>query len=179
MTPPGAVGRDRPKGYFPRGTSLGVVGLIALAAAVPLDVLIAVAPLTTGGDDRLVASLPYLLAFGVLPGFVMVLGARSHKYWLICFFFYAGAALLLAYAVAAMIALAGAAGAFPVRDPSLHAMSFVGIVLLAVLSPFAWFLLRALRLRYWQPGSPRDTWEVGNETPSGVGRFPPAAGSVA
>ena len=47
----------------------------------------------------------------------------------------------------------------------MHVMSITGAIDLVILAPFAWFLLRALRLKYWQPGSLPAEWEPGDETP--------------
>ncbi len=167
MTTRAAVPRgklDRPLGAYPRGTSLGFVGLVALAVGVPFFGLQTAAPVIPGGFGLWLGSIPVVLAFALLPTFVLIAGLRSHRYWVICLFFYFGAGLLAAYAVVLPLALAVVAGAFPAREAGLHAMSVVGLILLAALAPAAWCLLRTMRLRYWQPGSAAGTWEPGDET---------------
>ncbi len=169
MTTPGSVprasSRTRPAGYAPRGTSLGFVGLVALAAGVPFTALECAAPYTTGGFDRWLNSVPYVVGLALLPMVVLIAGLRSHRFWTVCLFYYLGQLLLIAYALTVLFALAALAGLFPLRDPDIKVMNVVGLVILVCLAPFAWFLRRALRLRYWQPSSTPDQWEAGDEGP--------------
>ena len=56
-------------------------------------------------------------------------------------------------------------GTFPVLEKGIHVMTLTGTIYLMIQMPFAWFLLGALRLKYWQPGSLPPEWEPGDETP--------------
>lgn len=169
MIPPGeargAARLDRPPGYFPRGTSLGLVGLLALSVGVPFCVLACAAPLSSAGFDRWLGSIPYVLGLGLVPALVFIAGARTHRYWTVCAFFYFGCALLLAYVLGLVFALVALFGAFPLRDAGLRSMGVVGALFMLALGLPAWFLLRALRLRYWRPGSLPESWEKGDEGP--------------
>ena len=110
-------------------------------------------------------SIPYVVGFCLIPMFALTAGLRSHRYWVICLFFYFGMFLLVAYALSLPFAASVLLGAFTLRDPDLRSLSVVGGILLLGISPFAFFILRALRLRYWQPGSRPDQWEPGDEGP--------------
>ena len=157
--------RDRPLGPYPRGSSLGFVGLVALATGVPFCGLACAAPVIPGGFDLWLDSIPFVLVFALLPTFALIAGLRSHRYWVICLFFYFGFSLLTAYGVVLPLALAIVAGVFPTREHGLASMSIVALILLLLLAPAAWFLLRTMRLRYWQPGSEAASWETGDEKP--------------
>ena len=157
--------RDRPLGYAPRGTSFGLVGWIGLAVGVPLGDMICAAPVIPGGFDLCLGSIPYILAFALVPMFVLIAGLRSHRFWVTCLFFYFGAFLLRAYALSLLLAAVIMFGTFPVLQKGIHVMTLTGTIYLMIQMPFAWFLLRALRLKYWQPGSLPPEWEPGDETP--------------
>ena len=156
--------RDRPLGYAPSGTSYGLVGWMALAVVPYIDLTCA-APVIPGGFNLLLSSIPYVLVFGLLPLFVLIAGLRSHRYWVTCYFFYFGAFLLGLYALSVPAAVAILLGAFPILDKGLRVLSVVGVIFLLIEALPAWFLLRALRLKYWQPGSLPSEWEPGNEKP--------------
>ena len=156
---------DRPAGYFPRGTSLGLVGLIGLFVGVPFFGLECAAPFVVGGFDRWLASAPYVVGFGIVGSLATVFSMATHRYWSVCLFFYVSCASLLAYLLAMLFALGAVGGLFTVRDPGLGAMPVVGLSVLLGLGLGAWSLLRALRLRYWQPGTTPEMWELQDETP--------------
>ncbi len=156
---------NRPRGYAPRGTSLGFAGLNLMAVGVPYVDLACAAPVIRDGVDLWLASIPYVLAFALLPILVLIAGLRSRRYWVICLFFYFGAFLLVAYALSLPAAVVILLGAFPVQEQGVGPMSVIGMIFMLALALPAWWLLRALRLRYWQPGSAPETWEPGDETP--------------
>lgn len=60
----------------------------------------------------------------------------------------------------------------PVLHPDLRFASVVNLVFWVLLAPFAWLLLRMLRLRYWQPWTGPEDWESGNEAPPRLGMTP-------
>ena len=148
------------------------MGLVALATGVPFCGLACAAPVIPGGFDLWLNSIPFVLAFALLPTFVLIAGLRSHRYWVICLFFYFGAILLTAYGLMLPLALAIVAGAFPARENGLASMSVVALILLLLLAPAAWVLSRTMRLRYWQPGSEAATWEAGDEPPKAAAVSP-------
>jgi hypothetical protein len=82
-----ATRQDRPRGYAPRGTSLGFVAMSGLAVAVPCDVLQSAAPFTPGGFERLIDWLPFFLPLGFIPLVLIILFARTRRYWVVCAFF--------------------------------------------------------------------------------------------
>ena len=123
------------------------------------------APIIPNGFDLMLKSLPYLFTVWMIPMLVLVSGLRARRFWVICFFYYFGVALLVAYALSLVLVTAILLGAFPVLETGIRVMSVTGMIYLVILAPFAWFLLRALRLKYWQPGSLPSDWEPGDETP--------------
>ena len=157
--------RDRPLGYAPRGTSLGLAGWLLLPVGISAGSLTCAAPIIPNGFDLWLASLPYIFGVALLPLVLVAVGLRSHRYWFTCLFFYFGILLLGAYALSLLLAALILMGVFPVLERATHVMSIMGTIDLVILAPFAWFLLRALRLKYWQPGSLPSEWEPGDETP--------------
>ena len=97
---------------------------------------------------------------------VLVAGPRSHAYWNVCYFFGVGAIMLAAYPTALGIGLAVPLGLIRAADRDLVFANAVGLVFMAALAPFWYLLLRALCLRYWQPWSRPEQWEIGNEQAS-------------
>ncbi len=163
--PPTRARADRPPGYFPRGTSPGLVGLIGLLVGVPFFGLECAAPFVAHGFDRWLATAPIAAGVGIVGGLAIAFSMATHRYWSVCLFFYAGCVALLAYLSALVFAVAALSGMFPVQERGLGAMPVIGIILLLCLGLGALFLLRTLRLRYWQPGTTPDMWETSNETP--------------
>lgn len=139
--------------------------MVLLSVMVPGGALLCAAPVSTGGLDRFLNNLPYMLGGSISMMSLMIAGFLARRYWTICLFFYMGVVLLLGYGVDLIFAAASLAGAFPIRDPEVRVVGLVGLIELVVFAPAPWFLLRALRLRYWQPGSTPDQWEPGDETP--------------
>ena len=166
---------NRPAGYFPRGTSLGLVGLIGLLVGIPFFGLECAAPFVAHGFDRWLATAPIAAGVGIVGGLAIAFSMATHRYWSVCLFFYAGRIMLVAYAGTLAFALATLSGLFPVQERGLGAMPIVGLILLLCLGLGAVALLRALRLRYWQPGTTPDMWETGNEAPRRLGTLVPDA----
>ena len=158
--------RDRPPGYFPRRTSLGLLGMTGLAVGVPFNLLQSAAPFTQGGFERWLDAIPYIVVFAFLPTIMIVTVARTRKYWAVCAFFFLGCLLLCGYLVSLVVALFAVSGAMPSHETGWRTMCVVGLLYnVALMGPAAWFLLRTLRLRYWQPRATQDMWEPGDETP--------------
>lgn len=109
---------------------------------------------------------------------IMSLGLYRRRYWYIRYMFSTGALLLLAFLAGASIGLAVLLRLVPLQHPDLHFISIINIIMWLVLAPFAWLLLRMLRLRYWQPWTRPDEWEPGDETPPRWGMSPPPPASV-
>ncbi len=158
-----SVRLDRPAGYFPRGTSLGFVGLVGLLVGVPFIGLECAAPFVAGGFDGWLGAVPYAAGFGIVVSLAVVFSMATHRYWSVCLFYYLGWALVGLYGVTVLFAVAAVGGVFAVREAGLGAMPVVGLVILGFLRVGAWFLVRALRLRYWRPGTVAGDWEVAGE----------------
>jgi hypothetical protein len=158
--------QDRPRGFAPRGTSLGLVGMCGLAVGVPFNVLQCAAPFTVGGFDRWLNAIPFLLPLPFVPMVLFIIFARTRRYWTVWAIFYLGSGLLVAYGLSLLFALTAVAGVLPVRDSGLLVMPLVGLIYnVLLLGTAAFLLLRLLRLRYWQPGCDAETWEAGDEVP--------------
>ena len=126
---------NRPSGYFPRRTSLGLVGLVGLLAGTPFVALACAAPFTLGGFDRLLAFLPWILGFGIVTSLAVAFSMVTHRYWSVCLFFYIGWAMLIAYVLTMVFALAAVAGLFTAREAGLGSMPVVGLIMLVLRPP--------------------------------------------
>ncbi len=157
--------RQRPPGFAPRGTSLGVVGWLGLTAGVPMAAVLTAQPLLPDGVTVLIAAIPWIVGSTFLLMIALVAGFRARRFWTICLFFYVGMTLLAAYAAILAFALAVVVRLVPFQDPGAYPASVWGLIFALLQMPFAWWLRRALRLRYWEPGSRPDQWELGDETP--------------
>jgi FtsH-binding integral membrane protein len=161
-----ATRQDRPRGYFPRGTSLGLAGMGLLAVAVPFNVLQCAAPFTPNGFDRWLNAIPFVFPLGFVPIVLIIIIARTHQYWAVRAFFYFGCATLTGYALSLIFAVVAVTGVLPLQETGLRPIAYVGLIYnVLAMGILAWFLLRMLRLRYWQPGSTPDMWEAGDEGP--------------
>lgn len=162
---PGRGRRQRPPGFAPRGSSLGVVGWLGLTAGVPMAAILAVQPLLAGGTAVLIAAIPWIVGLAVILMIALVAGFRARRYWTICLFYYVGIALLVGYAATLTLEVVVVARLLPFRDAGAYPAAVVALIFTLSQLPFVWWLRRSLRLRYWQPASRPDQWEPGDETP--------------
>ena len=157
--------RQRPPGFAPRGTSLCVVGWLGLTAGVPMVAALTAQPLLPDGVTVLIAAIPWIVGSTFLLMIALVAGFRARRFWTICLFYYVGVSLLAAYAAILAFALAVVLRLVPFLDAGAYPAAVWGLIFALLQMPFAWWLGRALRLRYWQPGSLPGQWELGDETP--------------
>jgi len=157
--------RQRPPGFAPRGTSLGVVGWLGLSAGVPMAAVLTAQPLLPDGVVVLIAAIPWILGSTFLLMVALIAGFRARRLWTICLFYYVGITLMTAYAAILAFASAVAARLVPFQDAGAYPAAVWGLIFALLQMPFAWWLRRALRLRYWQPGSLPGQWELGDEPP--------------
>ena len=92
----------------------------------------------------------------------VIFGFRSRRYWGVVAFFWVGTAAI----VLILLALATVATVLVTHlrtPPPLIGLTWGVGALVLVLSALLPFPLRALRLRYWQPGADPSHWENGDE----------------
>ena len=130
------------------------------------------------GLDVWLGSILPVLGFAFVLVLIMAFGLHRRQYWYICYLFAMSTLLLVGYLLGVLASLAALLRLLPLRDPDLHVMSVVSMVFWLVLAPFAWLLLRMLRLRYWQPWTRPDEWEPGDEAPPRWGMSPPPPASI-
>ena len=168
---PQSASVTRPPGYAPRGTSLGLAGFILLSAGVPFGTLQSLVPVLAHGIDIWLNSALPVFGFSTALGIVIALGFHKRRYWFVCFWFIMSSLLLVGYIIGLPIGLAVFLRLVPMRHPEYHILGVVNMIMWTVQAPFAWLLLRMLRLRYWQPWTNPESWEPGDETP----RWPSSA----
>jgi 4-amino-4-deoxy-L-arabinose transferase-like glycosyltransferase len=156
----------RPRTYAPVGTSAGILGFVFLSVGIPLTSALCASPWVHDGFGLIVDSFLYAVLGAVAVSAVLVAGLRSHAYWNVCYFFGVGAIMLAAYPLAVAIGLAVPLGLIHTTDRDLQFANTMGLLFMAALAPFWYLLLRALRLRYWQPWTRPEQWETGDEQAS-------------
>ncbi len=155
---------SRPPGYAPRGTSLGFFGLMMLFAAVPFATMQSLLPVFKTAFDRWLDSMPLL--FGCATAFIIICVLNLHKrrLWFIYLMFVSGCLLLASYALGLTLGILILLQVIPLQEPDLHFASYFNVLYWALAGIFAWWTLRMIRLRYWQPWTTSDQWEPGDET---------------
>ncbi len=155
----------RPPGYAPRGTSIGLAGFVLLSVGVPFGTLQSLVPVLARGLDIWLNSALPVVGFSSVLGVIIALGLHKRRFWFVCFWFTTSSLLLAGYAIGLPIGLAVFFRLVPMQHPEYHILCVVNLIMWVVLTPFAWLLLRMLRLHYWQPWTRPETWEPGDETP--------------
>ncbi len=157
--------RTRPTGYAPRSTSLGLAGYMMLSVGTPLLAIQSLIPVLANGLDVWLGSILPVLAFAMSLMVIVILGLHKRRYWFINYLFYSGSVLLAAYPAGFLLGVAVLLRLLPLRHPDQLDGGMFNIALWLILAPFAWLLLRMLRLRYWQPWTQPSQWEAGDEAP--------------
>ena len=153
----------RPTGYAPRGSSLGFFGLMTLSGAVPLATMQSLLPVFKTAFDHWLDSIPFLFVCVTVFIIVCVLNLHKRRLWFIYLMFISGCLLLASYAIGVTLALLILVRIIPLQEPDLHFASYFNVFYWAVAGIFAWWTLRMIRLRYWQPWTTPEQWEPGDE----------------
>ena len=172
--PPARGARDRPAGLAPAGTTTTfTLGLLYPFFTLAFT-LAALLPWLTDGTEASFFAWIDRICYATLAGAVLtvivavpyVLAYKARRYAAVWLFFLLG--LISAVAVpAAVLLVAGLLIASWRHPPDLVVFAWLfGGFLLAMLATWPW-LVRGLRLRYWQPWTTPDQWEVGNERVAG------------
>lgn len=156
--------QSRPPGYAARGTSVGLLGLIGLSAAGPVISMMSLLPVYTNGIDLMLASLPYIVGNCLIFNAILTLGLHKRRLWYIYFMFMSGCLLLSLYAIGFLFNLMILFHVIPLQAPDLYRVSFYIAFCWLLAGIFAWWTLRMIRLRYWQPWTTAEQWEPGDET---------------
>ena len=155
--------RDRPPGRAPRGTAWGLGALVLMTPLAPSAAVLLSAewlPLTLDGllgamFGAIVAAFPLLM--------VLAVGAGGRRLWGVYYFFCLGAACIGLTGVAALAGVAALSGRVRPVHTDYVAFLYVGSTAWIACLAMCWPLIRAMRLRYWQPWAPPETWEAGDE----------------
>ena len=154
---------NRPPGYAARGTSTGLLGLVGLLALIPTVTMISLFPVYTNGIDLMLAWLPYIVGNGLVFGLVLTLGLHKGRLWYIYFIFMSGCLLLVLYVMGFLFGLAILFHLIPLQEPVLYPISYYIVFCWVAAGILAWWTLRMIRLRYWQPWTTPEQWEPGDE----------------
>ena len=155
------VSLDRPPGLAPKGTSWGLGIIMLYWEAVPMFTLLGLIPFTAPGFGFVYAAIicPPLSLLVLIP---MVLGFKSRRHWGVTAYFWCGITAIALLAIG--IVMLGATLLYSLAHPlPMIGMTAIFGGALLVLTMFLPLLIRALRLRYWQPWTTPEQWEVGNE----------------
>lgn len=155
---------DRPPGLAPRGTSMGLGLITTFAPIIPASTAMALSPWFGDGDSGLPIALACVAVWGVIA-IPLIIGFKFRRYWGVILYFYVGAFCVIALPVALTVLAIVLVVTVHHQPPTFFYMWF-GVLLLPMI-PFWPFLLRALRLKYWQPWTRPDQWEVGDERIAG------------
>ncbi len=155
---------SRPPGYAPRGTSLGLGGLMVLPGAIPAAIMESLIPVFRTGIDNLLAVLPICLPIAFIAILVVSFSLHKRRLWFIYFVFYGGCVVIISYATGLLLAAAVALHLMPLQQPDLYKLAFFNLFYWCLLGIPVWWTLRMIRLRYWQPWTAAEQWEPGDET---------------
>ena len=155
--------RDRPSGLAPRGTVWGLAAVMLIALMAPPSAILVASPWLPFSLDGLLGFMFGSIFAAFVPVTVLIVGQSSRRYWGVCCFFYGGLACLALTVAAAAMALVVPLGLARSWHADYTGLVYMGWLLLVVCVVMCWPLTLALRLSYWQPWAPPETWEVGDE----------------
>jgi hypothetical protein len=153
--------RDRPPGLAPKGSSAALGIVMLYWNLLPALTCFALIPF---GRDVFDWAAPMLLCpvLALLVMIPMSVGFRWRRYWGVVMFYWAAILSLGFLGVLLLVVAVALVKSRPAPPPLIGLTWIAGAIglLLALLLPF---VLRALRLRYWQPGAAPSEWEIGDE----------------
>lgn len=156
---------DRPSGLAPKGTSMGLGLMTVFAPGIPALTAMSVCPWLPGeGDTGLAIGFTCIGIWAVIS-IPLVIGARLRRFWGVVLYFYVGAFCVVALPVALASLAILILSTTHDRPPTFFYMWF-GVGLIPMV-PFWPLLIRALRLKYWQPWTRPEEWETGDERIAG------------
>lgn len=154
---------QRPPGYAPRGTMMAIVGLPILTLS-PFLTALSLAPVLRNGLEVWLDTMLPNLALCVPLVLTMALGLHKRRLWYVATMFVWGAASLVSYIVGLLIGLAVLFRLLPEVHPELRFLLIVNMLGWLAFTFCAYWTLRMLRLRYWQPWTRPTQWEPGDES---------------
>ena len=152
---------DRPPGLAPKGTSWGFGVMMLYWEAIPIFTMFGLVPFTAPGFGFAWAAIA-CAPLSLLVLIPVIFGFKSRRHWGVVAYFWCGvtAIALLALGIVVLGATLLYSRAHPL--PMIGMTAIFGGALL-VLAMFVPLLVRALRLRYWQPWTAPGDWETGDE----------------
>ncbi len=155
------VARDRPAGFAPRGSSWGIGLMSVYAPGVPALTAMSLSPWLPGGGETGLAIALATVAVWAVIAIPLVIGFKLRRYWGVVLYFSVGIFCVGALPAAIVVVSTVVLVTSHHRPAEFYDVWF-GLGLVAML-PFWPMLVRAVRLKYWQPWSRPDQWEVGDE----------------
>ena len=157
--------QDRPPGLAPSGTAWGFGVMMLYWEAIPAFTLLALTPFAADFMALFIAALSctVLSLFVLIP---VIIGFKGRRYWGVVAYFCCGA-IAAAMPPIALLTIGTALLLSIGHPPALIGLTFcfaLPILIMAALWPR---LLRALRLKYWQPWTEPREWESGDERTPG------------
>lgn len=154
--------RDRPLGLAPKGTSWGLALLSVYAVGAPGAAATAVSSLLPIESELSGVAILTSAALGVTLLFPTLIGMLSRRYWGVALYF----SVLLFYALVVPISLVTCVASV-VLSTRLHTRlyyySWGGLIMILPQVALYPLLIRTLRLKYWQPWTRPEQWEIGDE----------------
>ena len=144
-----------------------MVGLLLLPQAMTIFLCMALTSWRRISADVLADRLFLALGMGLLLAVSTLSAVRWRTWWGVCWFFFLGATLIVAYPLALAAAFAVPLGLVRPGFPAARLVGALGAGGLLCLSPLTLSLYRALRLAYWQPWTGPERWEAGDEQAPG------------
>ncbi|QYE33958.1 hypothetical protein KZX46_14145 [Polymorphobacter sp. PAMC 29334] len=133
----------------------GILGFTALAAA----------PWLPGGFGTAFPIAAASIAVWAILAIPLILGMKLRRYWGVLLYFYIGMYCVVALPLAVIFLIILYLSTLN-NPPADSGIIVFGVGLIAML-PFWPKLVRALRLKYWQPWTRPDEWETGDERIAG------------
>ena len=126
--------------------------------------MISLFPVYKSGIDLMLAALPYIVGVSFIFIIIVSLNLHKRRLWYIYFMFMSGCVLLVLYLLGFLFSLAILCHLVPLQEPDLYRISFLVVFYWLLTGIFAWWTLRMIRLRYWQPWTTAEQWEPGDES---------------
>lgn len=152
--------------------------MTVFAPGIPGFTAMAAAPWLFGGAESGLPIAGSAVGLWMIVAIPLVFGMKSRRYWGVMLYFYTGLFCAISLPISLILLATLYLSTLHHQPPDYYFIIF-GVGLVAMV-PFWPLLVRALRLKYWQPWTRPNEWEVGDEwladwvfDAAGVPRAPP------
>ena len=111
----------------------------------------------------MLAALPYVVGASFIFIIIVSLNLHKRRLWYIYFMFISGCLLLASYLLGFLFGLMILFHLVTLHEPDLYPVSYLVVFYWFLTGILAWWTLRMIRLRYWQPWTTAEQWEPGDE----------------